>query len=757
MKFGLRLHEFVIPKWDGHYIDYNGLCQKIRDSTHQAGTSDLTSKLPKPQTQGMANNEPEALKYLEENITSFETFRLPMLESIVGREKELCYAFGFPSTPSTLPNISSVNCVELRIVQAAYDELLIELKQLQWFDKVNYAAMQKLFSKLYNCGYDKSNVQHYYSRWMTLQKSLQQSWFDTFSRIDKIVTEIQQESSKPLVGTHSWYIARVFSQAFPDPSHDTTQESFTGDRHSLLEKCIGLETVQHTMKRNDAGFSAGDVFLISLLFSGNNTTALALQAIPSEHISEEQVFQVLQIYGLGFLSSQGYKQEFHGTLFDKGSSQFLSLLNSLGPDVADILQRKDGYGCLLLHYAVKYGLNSVCEFIVSRLIAIGTAAVGQTLIAVDHNGDTPLHCAVVTGNSPVLAILLKALPKIHVHKKTMASVRTVLGDILVLAVKSKEIEMVKNLLQHGPELLHQSVRGETALYCASRIGNIPLTQLFLSHLSQDKLSVDLVEKSRGWTPLMVACANGHAAIAELLLQAGAKLGTLDHRGWTALEHAIFRGHHTVAEVFKPDQSNPAHEGPASAVRTFRPISRYFCNEGEKLLIVHLGSTQGGHDRAAIQLGGSNPNGTCKPSQQCRLELQISLLGNHSAAKILQLPMLEDQLHKPLVFRVKEGTPLQIVVKAHRYESISSKVFLSSGTSLLDQGDVLGEKHESLIRERTIYMMDKESSAFAGAVLLSYVVATPFSGLEKDRTSKFMKTNAGPVQLIGHRGILIFHI
>ncbi|QLI64528.1 uncharacterized protein G6M90_00g009290 [Metarhizium brunneum] len=79
-------------------------------------------------------------------------------------------------------------------------------------------------------------------------------------------------------------------------------------------------------------------------------------------------------------------------------------------------------------------------------------------------------------------------------------------------------------------------------------------------------------------------------------------------------------------------------------------------------------------------------------------------------------------------------PLQIMLKLYRCESINSKVVVSSGTSSLDEESLLGEKYESLIRERTVYLMDKETSAPAGTVLLSYVVAKPFPGLQKPSTS-----------------------
>ncbi|KAK9436618.1 putative ankyrin repeat-containing protein [Metarhizium brunneum] len=96
-------------------------------------------------------------------------------------------------------------------------------------------------------------------------------------------------------------------------------------------------------------------------------------------------------------------------------------------------------------------------------------------------------------------------------------------------------------------------------------------------------------------------------------------------------------------------------------------------------------------------------------------------------------------------------PLQIMLKLHRCESINSKVVVSSGTSSLDEERLLGEKYESLIRERTVYLIDKETPAPAGTVLLSYVVAKPFPGLQKPSTSNQHRPENTFVQLVGHRG------
>ncbi|QLI66065.1 uncharacterized protein G6M90_00g009280 [Metarhizium brunneum] len=62
----------------------------------------------------------------------------------------------------------------------------------------------------------------------------------------------------------------------------------------------------------------------------------------------------------------------------------------------------------------------------------------------------------------------------------MSKARVVLGSILVFAIRAHTEGMAKMLLEHKPDLLYQSCRGETALYCASQAGDLSMADLFKS-------------------------------------------------------------------------------------------------------------------------------------------------------------------------------------------------------------------------------------------------------------------------------------
>ncbi|EFY99365.2 Ankyrin repeat-containing domain protein [Metarhizium robertsii ARSEF 23] len=153
----------------------------------------------------------------------------------------------------------------------------------------------------------------------------------------------------------------------------------------------------------------------------------------------------------------------------------------------------------------------------------------------------------------------------------MSKARVALGSILVFAIRAHAEAMAKILLEHKPNLLYQSCRGETALYCASEAGDLSMADLLVRQSSKGEYGIDVAEETRGWTPLIAACSNGHVEITRLLLQAGAKPDTPDIRGWTALEHAIFGGHHDLAETFL-DKETPA---PASTVLLSYVVAKPF--------------------------------------------------------------------------------------------------------------------------------------------------------------------------------------
>lgn len=701
-----------------------------------------------------SNWKTELLRDFDDNVASFDRFRSQISDSIASHESRLCFTFGLASTSTTLPNIETVDGLELELLRAGFDGLRRELKELQWFDRVNSTAVVKLFAKLRNYMNDNALTRRQ-PHWEILQQRFVKSCGELFERVEKFSAEICLELSRPRLATHSWYLSRLVSHASATDVHYKLYGFIKNDKHCLVEEQILSAAAREAITKDMVDSLVATIFLVSIILSVKNTTALALAFMLRDKVSVEQIFEFVHIQGMSSHRSLREPQKSETIRYGDGVKQFAMLLDALGTEATRSLGEKDEHGYQLLHYAIHYGLTEFCELLISRLLRCDKRVAAATMFSADYSRRTPLHYAVDTGNSPLLSFMLKTLSEINLETQEKDMIRKALGDVLVCSIRTKSDDMATMLLEHDPDLLHRSSRGETALYCAAQLGNLPLTRLIISHLSEDSLGVDIVEQSRGWTPLIVACAHGHARIAELLVQAGSEISTRDSQNWTALEHAVFRGHHEITGLFLSKESDIGHDGPAKAVRAARTRVHSQYGASEKMLILHIGSTQGGHDRVAIQLGQWNSSFSGKLFQENVLELHVSIPGTDFPAKIVQLPMLEDQLHKPLIFGVKDGLPLQVVLDVYRYESLNSRMLIWRGMAELDQEQLLGEKHESLLRERTIYMMNQEGFSTAGTVRLSYVVAKPFAGLDKSVVPDYTPKD-GSVLLVGHRGILISH-
>ncbi len=335
-----------------------------------------------------------------------------------------------------------------------------------------------------------------------------------------------------------------------------------------------------------------------------------------------------------------------------------------------------------------------------------------------------------------------------------------LGRLLHLtaSLRSDSSDCINLILQDGPDLSVTSVRGETALYCATQSGSLPNVQSVAVHYLRSGESLDAAVPRTGWTPLMVACAKGHTEIAAYLLSSGADAQKVDVLGWTAREHAAYRGHLTTASlegfaaVGKPcgqliDRVNvptkTAHKTLAS---------------GQKAVVVTLGTVQGGHDRETLKLQQQLVAGSDLGLESKFLEIIID--GADCSSKIVQLPLWEDPSIEPLVGRLDSNAQARVTVRLWDRDGppapggarASFGRLESSGTVVLGEDAAkFGKSRESMLRETTVVMLDKETMEFSGTVLLSYVIATPFEGLDNREAASYKRQLGAPVRLVGHRG------
>ncbi|GLQ51604.1 ankyrin repeat domain-containing protein [Dyella flava] len=168
---------------------------------------------------------------------------------------------------------------------------------------------------------------------------------------------------------------------------------------------------------------------------------------------------------------------------------------------------------------------------------------GASPLAVDADGNTPLHGAVLSGEPTVAAMLLDAGAAIDALNQAGASP-------LSIACRAANWPLAQFLLERGAKA--SPAKGEPALVAAAGIADDDVSgvKMLLKHRSPAN-GVDAKQRSA----LMVAAAEGHEQIARALRIAGADVNLADHHGSTALMEAARAGAVGVVQMLAEAQAN----------------------------------------------------------------------------------------------------------------------------------------------------------------------------------------------------------
>jgi ankyrin repeat protein len=133
---------------------------------------------------------------------------------------------------------------------------------------------------------------------------------------------------------------------------------------------------------------------------------------------------------------------------------------------------------------------------------------------------------------------------------------------LSLACTNGNGAMVELLLKAGADPNAALPGGETALMTAARVGDLASVKALLLHGAR----VDAKDDRRGQTALMWAAAEGHAKVAEMLIEVGADFRSRLASGFTPLLFAVREGRTEVVRVLLKagadvNDTVPAATGP----------------------------------------------------------------------------------------------------------------------------------------------------------------------------------------------------
>ena len=276
--------------------------------------------------------------------------------------------------------------------------------------------------------------------------------------------------------------------------------------------------------------------------------------------------------------------------------------------------------------------------------------------------------------------------------------------------------------------------------------------MFLKTAPGQKVHLDVPEAT-GWTLLFIAYTEGHLEVVKLLLQAGANQDILDHHGWTAQERAAFEGHLTVATTLKTCKLWDFLDGPSNKV--LKPaIGAKFClGTGKRHIIVNLGTTWKGNQVRAVDIIGCSSETNMYMDHTFTIE--VSLSEGSESSYVVQLPILSDIVNEPFVFPVKDFCSSLLTFKLFRASPSheNGRTLVGRDTALLENStNFFGVNRESLIREHTIPILEKEILNFMGTVTFTYVIANPFEHSASSASVNHYPTEAGRLQVVGHRGM-----
>lgn len=464
------------------------------------------------------------------------------------------------------------------------------------------------------------------------------------------------------------------------------------------------------------------------------------------------------------------------------------LLDRLQPRQRTALNSRDAHGRLPLHYAAQYGFVVICQVVMKNMQEWGQFDVSEGIDSPywqDNEGYAPLHLAVIGGHPLTTKTLLQAEnwqgenSELQSRKKFAKS-----GAVLALATQANFVVIVRLLVEAGVDVNYQDAQGETALHVAARFGHDECAKALVEGSIKYKTNVDIPEKTFGWTPLFVACVDGHLSVVEVLITAGASLDYCDLSGWTAKEHAALRGHMRIAErlaqvaptpSLQPDSSsarstsptkpsslgerrskNPAKDGTAPQ-KTTEPVKtfghRYLTKE--TMVLVSLGSMDMRKDTPAVKLDNIPIADAHATQLDTALSIVVSASGATGESEIIDLPVQENICTEPITFMTEDASKVKLLFDIFpTYSGSPKNQIVGRGVALLSSiKPSIGSQRISLQGDVKVPIMAATTLDVIGSVNFNFLIITPFSHpnmtVTEDHT--YWKKMASTM-VIGHRGL-----
>lgn len=816
MKFGHNLPRNQVPEWASSYIDYKGLKKLIKTAAQAA----------------KEGADPDLAGFffaLDRNLEDVDAFYNKKYSECARRLRLLHGRYGRHAH-----HPDGLDKDEVQDIMDALLELRSQLRHLQWYGEVNRKGFVKITKKL-----DKKVpsvcTQHRYlstkvdpkpfAHSLALNQNMKaiNEWLSTLGDIKTFddtgstnsVASLNRAPARTLnlsPGTLDAIDQAIKTDDAPALTniltdvrgrHETSSAPIQQLLLDLLQRCISLRSKKcidrllpdiTSLEEEDAINKRNCIHRLVINIGRSKTAeGSGTDGSAQQNALDSLKFIVPAAPPNRVPQPWNSSEDESTTLLTKHdeSVRILTyLLDHLQPRQQKSLVSRDSYGRLPLHYAAQYGFVVICQIVVKYMQEWGQFDVSQGIDSPywqDNEGYAPLHLAVIGGHPLTTKCLLQAEDfqgeygtKINLRKKITKS-----AAALALATQSNFVTIVRLLVEAGVDVNYQDAQGETALHVAARFGHEECAKALVEGSPSFKTNVDVPENTFGWTPLFVACVDGHLKVVEVLVAAGAKLDYCDLSGWTAKEHAALRGHMDIVEkltelaprVDSPTPTVPQNGSTVAAEKSSleerrsknaandktalqkapEPVKtfghRYLTNE--TMVLVSLGSMDMRKDVPAVTLDNIPMADAHATQLDTALSLIVTASGARGESDIIDLPVQDNISTEPITFMTDDATKVKLLFDIFpTYSGSPKQQIVGRGVALLSSiKPSIGSKRITLQGDVKVPIIAAANLDVIGTVNFNFLIITPFHhpNMIVSENHTYWKKMAHTM-VIGHRGL-----
>uniref|UniRef100_A0A8C4Z0F1 RHD domain-containing protein n=1 Tax=Gadus morhua TaxID=8049 RepID=A0A8C4Z0F1_GADMO len=157
----------------------------------------------------------------------------------------------------------------------------------------------------------------------------------------------------------------------------------------------------------------------------------------------------------------------------------------------------------------------------------------------DHNGDTPLHLAIIHQQSGVVHQLIHTLLSSH-QNHVLNTPNQLRQTPLHLAVLSGQVRLVEALLRAGADPGQGDLEGRSPLHLAALAADEALLRPLLAHLGESHAHLVNMADYHGLHPLHLSVRRGGERCLRLLVGGGAKINAGEQKSGSSALHLAVR-------------------------------------------------------------------------------------------------------------------------------------------------------------------------------------------------------------------------